>query len=103
MTNNPTTARKMSEYPASQWHPHKPSTWPWRIGKLRQPVVLRIWNGERDREMNPMFIHRELPAGAHVKIVMVSRFGDVGITDDLDAEHGYHSRIDLEMMEPLNV
>ena len=31
-------------------------------------------------------------AGKRVKVVMASRFGDVGITDDLTAEYGYHYR-----------
>ena len=34
-----------------------------------------------------------LAAGTRVAVVMASRFGDVGITDDLDAEHGYSRRI----------
>jgi hypothetical protein len=100
MSDDKTTAMKLSDYPLTQWQPHKPATWPWRIGKLRQPTRLRIWNGHG---ADPEFTERWLPAGAYVKIVMVSRFGDVGITDDLDAEHSYHSRIDLEMLEPVNV
>lgn len=32
------------------------------------------------------------PAGTRVRVVMASRFGDVGITDDLKATSGYHYR-----------
>jgi hypothetical protein len=31
--------------------------------------------------------------GKRVRVVMASRFGDVGITSDLDAEHGYEMRV----------
>jgi hypothetical protein len=31
-----------------------------------------------------------------VKIVMVSRLGDVGITDDVQSERGYHLRISFD-------
>lgn len=34
-----------------------------------------------------------LPAGSKVKVVMYSRFGDVGITTDLTKEFGYSHRI----------
>ncbi len=35
---------------------------------------------------------RMVPPGATLKIVMVSRFGDCGLTDDLEADHGYMIR-----------
>lgn len=31
--------------------------------------------------------------GQRVRIVMASRFGDVGITTNLTTEHGYHKRV----------
>jgi hypothetical protein len=34
--------------------------------------------------------------GAWVRVVMASRFGDVGITSNLDAEHGYDDRVAVE-------
>src|SRR5688572_13948279 len=34
-----------------------------------------------------------LKAGQRVRVVMASRFGDVGVTPDLDAKHGYVARI----------
>lgn len=38
-------------------------------------------------------------AGQTVKVVMVSRFGDCGITDRLDAEHGYDARVYPQNLE----
>lgn len=37
-------------------------------------------------------VERIIPAGTKVRIVMMSRFGDVGITDQLD-ETGYCARV----------
>lgn len=31
--------------------------------------------------------------GQRVRVVMASRFGDVGVTEDLAAEHGYDRRV----------
>lgn len=36
------------------------------------------------------------PAGSTVRIVMVSRMGDVGITENLEATTGYGARLKLE-------
>jgi hypothetical protein len=55
-----------------------------------KPLALRIWNGHGS---DPEFRERPLAVGTPVKIVMASRFGDVGITDDLNAETGYHLRV----------
>ena len=33
--------------------------------------------------------------GERVRVVMASRFGDVGITTDLSREHGYSKRVDV--------
>lgn len=40
-----------------------------------------------------------IKAGTLVKVVMVSRFGDVGITDDLTKEYGYKTRVSLSLLE----
>lgn len=34
--------------------------------------------------------------GKRVRVVMASRFGDVGITEDLSADHGYSARVAVE-------
>lgn len=45
------------------------------------------WGGNPDRI---------IPPGTTLKIVMVSRFGDAGLTDRLDADYGYDVRLDWE-------
>ena len=63
----------------------------------KEPITLKIWNQRRPGE--PEYTEKPLPVGTRVKIVMASRMGDVGITDDLSAEHGYHLRIDISELE----
>lgn len=45
------------------------------------------------------FLPHPLKKGQLVKVVMVSRFGDCGITDDLKKEQGYDSRVMPDMLE----
>jgi hypothetical protein len=71
------------------WVPHKPETWPYRFARLRKPVTMLHLRNSKDVEV-------PVEAGQTVKIVMVSRFGDVGITEDLTAEYGYGHRCKLE-------
>lgn len=78
---------------ADLWVPHQPATWPWRLATLKRDTPYREWNGARDGKGEPVFAHRTLAAGSSVKIVMVSRLGDVGISDNLHAEYGYGARI----------
>lgn len=77
------------------WLPHKPDTWPYRYAKLREARVMRHYTGRWDGNHPVM---REVPceSGQKVRIVMVSRFGDIGITENLDAENGYGARVNLE-------
>lgn len=49
---------------------------------------------------NPVMEPVPLKAGQLVKVVMVSRFGDCGITPDLDAEHGYVARVQPNELFP---
>ena len=76
--------------------PHNPQTWKFRFASVREPLVMKKWN-QRKAGL-PEFTDVPLDAGARVKIVMVSRFGDVGITDDLTAENGYHARVELDAL-----
>ena len=39
---------------------------------------------------------KDWPAGTRIRIVMASRFGDFGLTDRLDAIHGYSVRVMAE-------
>lgn len=83
----------------SCWVPHKRETWPFQYMTCRVPVTLRIWNGYEHSVKNlPEFTEKVIPVGGTLKIVMASRFGDVGLTDDLQAEHGYHARVDLDKL-----
>lgn len=36
--------------------------------------------------------------GARVRVVMASRFGDVGITSNLKSEHGYARRVEVSAL-----
>ena len=84
----------------NEWIPHRPDTWPLRYGELKMPMTFSKYQGYW-RDNKPAMTERELPAGTTVKIVMVSRFGDVGITDDLNAEFGYEARTELENLDNL--
>lgn len=64
-----------------------------KFATLKKDVTLQIYAGYWEG-MKPVMKQREVPAGSTVKIVMHSRFGDVGITDDLTADYGYGARLD---------
>lgn len=63
---------------------------------VTQPVLLKKWNGKHHPSVEANMVKTEVPAGTTLKIVMVSRFGDCGLTDDLDAENGYNLRVDFD-------
>jgi hypothetical protein len=63
---------------------------------VTQPVVLRKWNGDHYPSTEANITNVHVPAGTTLKIVMVSRFGDCGLTDDLDADNGYSLRVDWD-------
>lgn len=76
------------------WIAHERNTWPHRYMTAKVPVTLRKWQGHGKDD-----VVTELPIGTKVKIVMVSRFGDVGLTDDLAAEIGYHVRVPIDELQ----
>lgn len=77
----------------TKWVPHERETWPFIFLTCKQPLTFHIWNGHDHKHKGlPEYTDRIVPVGATVRIVMVSRFGDVGLTDDLTAEYGYHAR-----------
>ena len=53
---------------------------------------MNVWNGTHPVEGNS--VEHICQAGTKVLVWMVSRFGDVGITDNLVDAHGYDVRID---------
>ena len=77
------------------WVPHKRETWPSRYGTLKKKTTMSFYMGHWD-DGAPAMNEIECPSGTRVKIVMVSRFGDIGITNDLDVDHGYGARVLLE-------
>lgn len=79
------------------WVPHRPETWKYRFASLRRPVEMCYYNPRFTTE-EEKFQKVLRDAGTRVKIVMVSRFGDVGITDDLTAENGYGARVPLDFL-----
>ena len=76
-------------YEAKAAHKHKTA-----YCTVARPLVLHKWNGSHPPEQNMTDV--VVQPGATLKIVMVSRLGDVGLTDDLDAENGYHLRVNPE-------
>jgi len=74
------------------WLPHKPETWPYRFATLKHEVTMLHLRDGKEVEIT-------VPAGAPVKLVMVSRFGDVGVTEDLTAENGYGVRLTLDDLQ----
>ena len=82
------------------WVPHKPETWGGRFAEVNRDLVGKSWNGHEARwEGKPEFTDVPMPKGTTVKIVMVSRFGDVGITPNLNAETGYLLRVPLDHLD----
>lgn len=56
--------------------------------KLTRDITVKRWRGHGVPDKTEVW-----PAGKIVKVVMASRFGDVGITDDLTTLHGYQHRV----------
>jgi hypothetical protein len=56
----------------------------------KKDFTMEVWNGNHPPEKNT--ISHVCKAGTRVRIWMVSRFGDCGITDNLKNPHGYDCR-----------
>lgn len=78
-----------------EWVPHKPDTWPWVLGRVKRDIVGEKYLGHWDAN-GPVIQPVPLKKGTLVRIVMVSRFGDVGITPDLEDSIGYVARVSLD-------
>lgn len=57
-----------------------------------EPMRMSHWNGKHPPEQNMSY--SPVNPGDTLKILMVSRFGDFGLTTDLKAETGYGLRVD---------
>jgi hypothetical protein len=66
-------------------------------GVLKRSVTMRTWNGRHPVEENSTT--HVAAEGTKVRIWMVSRFGDIGVTDNLKDPYGYDARIDPEDVE----
>ena len=77
------------------WFPHRPDTWPYKFARLKSAVEMKHYTGEWQNN-EPQFEKVAVDAGQLVKIVMVSRLGDVGVTEDLTADFGYGLRLPLD-------
>ena len=70
-----------------------------------EPLILHKWDGKSwdTQSGKPITTAVPIPTGTTLKIVMISRLGDFGLTDDLDAENGYHIRLGWESEQITNV
>ncbi len=82
------------------WVPHRPDTWPARYGELKRDTTLSWYQGRWENN-EPVMRNEIVQSGTTVKIVMVSRLGDVGITNRLDADVGYGARVHLDDIDNL--
>lgn len=58
-------------------------------------ITMQVWNHKHPAEQN-MESH-VCKESTKVRVWMVSRFGDVGITDVLENPRGYHARVDADL------
>lgn len=80
--------------------PHKRDTWEFEYGELMEDTRMEYYRGYWDGN-EPAMDEYDVPAGTTVRIVMVSRFGDVGITEKLHNDTGYGKRIDINKLANL--
>lgn len=64
-------------------------------------LTLKEWNGTHPVDENTAEII--MPVGSTLKVVMVSRFGDMGLTRHLDTTHGYSIRVDCDSQAISNI
>lgn len=80
--------KSIAKYPEfANYEPHNRETWTKRYGEVNKDINIDPGN--------------EIKKGTTVKIIMVSRFGDVGITLKFDDDYGYRVRIPLWWIDNL--
>jgi hypothetical protein len=57
------------------------------------PLEMSKWNGHHHPSVEANMTYTPIPVGTTLKIVMASRLGDCGLTDDLAADYGYGLRM----------
>ena len=60
--------------------------------KTNKDITMSVWNGKHHPSVEENCEKHICKAGTRVRIWMVSRFGDVGITDNLIDPKGYNAR-----------
>lgn len=63
--------------------------------KTTNDFIMRVWNGKHPVDEN--LTEHICKSGTKVRVWMVSRFGDVGITDNLTNPTGYDIRVDPDI------
>jgi hypothetical protein len=66
------------------------------FAEVTKPTTLSFYHRDKNE---PVMADYEIPAGTTVKIVMWLHLGDVGITDDLEADYGYWARVSLSELK----
>lgn len=84
---------------AKSWVPHEREHWPFHYATVSAPVFMSHYLGYWVGGLPAMETYT-IPAGSTVRVVMASRFGDVGITDRLEDETGYGARVDPGSLTP---
>lgn len=62
--------------------------------KTTKNIVMSVWDGTHDSEGNANCKEHICKKGTKVRVWMVSRFGDVGITDNIKNPRAYDARVD---------
>jgi len=57
--------------------------------KTTKDLTMSVWNGRHEPSVDVNYEKHICLAGTRVRVWMVSRFGDVGVTDNLDNPNGY--------------
>jgi hypothetical protein len=59
------------------------------------------WNEKHpvDDNLIPIVFKKD----SKVRITMISRLGDIGITDELDKQFGYHARIEVSKVKNITI
>ena len=75
---------KMENYPKLPWFKYN------IYAHLTKDATMNVWNGKHPVEEN--CTSHICKSGSKVIVWMVSRFGDVGVTDNFIDPHGYDNR-----------
>jgi hypothetical protein len=82
------------------------------IGDPDEPNCLRWWLLLNRLSATDQLLARDMVMwpklfathkGKRVRVVMASRFGDVGITEVLTAEHGYSNRVTIDELSDFGI